>query len=65
MAIRITRVYTRRGDHGETDLVGAFLYEVPPQCVGVVMRLSVTTASFVVNRLVYICRDGSTRLVYL
>ena len=22
MAIRITRVYTRRGDHGETDLVG-------------------------------------------
>ena len=23
MAIRITRVYTRRGDHGETDLVGA------------------------------------------
>jgi len=23
VAIRITRVYTRRGDHGETDLVGA------------------------------------------
>ena len=22
MAIRITRVYTRRGDHGDTDLVG-------------------------------------------
>jgi cob(I)alamin adenosyltransferase len=22
VAIRITRVYTRRGDHGETDLVG-------------------------------------------